>query len=139
MAYCCDVAADGGECLCAIPKIDWDDENTAELKAFLKGHVAAMAHCDEHTDSFGLCECVHRLAEWWAGERLKRQAVRASKIAYRDRMLEHGREIDRLTAELKAIAFCAAEGWQPFDVEKVYGIAMAALERLAEPPSETKS
>jgi len=42
--------------------------------------------------------------------------------------------IEVLEDWMKAIAFASAEGWQPFDVEKIHGIAMNANEGLLSEP-----
>lgn len=48
-------------------EIDWTDKRTEKLRSFLIGHKVAMLHCDEELiDEFGICECLLRLAEWYA-------------------------------------------------------------------------
>lgn len=39
-------------------------------------------------------------------------------------------QLPQIKELLKSIVFCSAEGWQPFDVQKIHEMAKTALERL---------
>ena len=92
---------------CPVHQIDWTDPKTAKLKQFLQEHVLAMQHCDEEEDDLGLCECVHRLADWWAEQQvlLERAIGLASEgMSYTDDYYIEKHEMDKELAELKQAA-----------------------------------
>lgn len=98
----------------ALNEIDWTGEATEAVREFLTNHKMAMLHCDEEIGVHGLCECMRRLAEWWATQRLEVERLETALTQIRDGVMA----VDEENA-----------GWLPF---KLIGILAVCREALGE-------